>query len=285
MALIDSRGGARRKAPNDTNVLPRPSFTPENDPQTPSPFQADPAPGGMPGTPENPNTGWSGGIENMIRKMAPYNFGSVMGADAGKFNDPNKHDFKYDTLRTLSGFDPRQGFTPDVLAALNRLGYGTFSSSGKDKLSLTGAKNAKDAADFANQDWIYAYDAQNGDTRWNFGGGGAAPQEMPTTPQQQAYGPDPNAQFYAPTLFPSYQPPPQQPQMPAIFSDPNFWQQLVSAMQPQYAPGYSNAPTPSFAGAQYGTSQPPVMQQNPQIMQLLTQLFAGLAGGTNGTSR
>lgn len=105
-----------------------------------------------------------------------YDMSRVMGYDAGKFNDPNKHDFKYDTGRVLSQFDPRQGFTPDVINALNKLDYGTFAGSG-DKLSLTGAKNAKDAADFANQDWIYALKANNGDTKWNFGGGGAAPQD------------------------------------------------------------------------------------------------------------
>lgn len=101
-----------------------------------------------------------------------YNFGRAMGLDEGKFNDPNKHDFKYDTMRTMSQFDPRQGFTPEVIDALNKLDYGTFSGSG-DKLSLSGAKNAKDAADFANQDWIYAHDANSDATKWNFGGGGA----------------------------------------------------------------------------------------------------------------
>jgi hypothetical protein len=105
-------------------------------------------------------------------------YGRLMGYDAGKLGDPNKHDFKYDTGRTLSQFDPRQGITPDVLAALNKLDYGTFSGSG-DKLSLSGAKNAKDAADFANQDWIGAYKAQNDATKWNFGGGGAAPAPAP----------------------------------------------------------------------------------------------------------
>lgn len=269
MALImEGARGLRRKAPNDSDVLSRPSFTAEQDNQSPDLGNA-PDYGNIPaGTPEGPTPN---------PPSNPYNFGSVMGADFGKFTDPNKHDFKYDTLRTLSGFDPRQGFTPAVLSALNALGYGTFSSSGKDRLSLSGAKNAKDAADFSDQDWITAFDAQNGATKWNFGGGGAMPQEP--TPQQAAYGPDPYAQLFAPTLFPSYQPPvQQQPSMPAIFSDANFWSQLVAAMQPQYAPGYSNAPMPNFAGAQYGTSQQPVQQQNPQITQLLTQLFAGLAG-------
>jgi hypothetical protein len=114
-----------------------------------------------------------------IQSTAPVaDYGRLMGYDAGRLGDPNKHDFKYDTGRTLSQFDPRQGITPDVLAALNKLDYGTFSGSG-DKLSLSGAKNAKDAADFANQDWIGAYKAQNDATKWNFGGGGAAPAPAP----------------------------------------------------------------------------------------------------------
>lgn len=156
---------------------------------------AGPAPGGMPGTQGNPNTGVGGGeipgppqgpqlptvpivspTENQPATLRSPNLGNTMGLDPNKFNDPNKHDFKYDTQRTLSAFDPRQGFTPEVLEALNGLGYGTFSSSGGDKLSLSGAKNAKDAADFSDQDWIFAKDANSDATKWNFGGGGAAPQ-------------------------------------------------------------------------------------------------------------
>lgn len=118
---------------------------------------------GVPRTPDSVNTG-----------QPKPNFGRVMGMDEGKFNDPNKHDFKYDVIRKLSEFDPRQGFTPEVIAALNALGYGTFSSKGGDKLTLTGATGSPDAADFADQDWIFAHDAQNDATKWNFGGGGAA---------------------------------------------------------------------------------------------------------------
>lgn len=109
------------------------------------------------------------------------------GYDAGKLNDPNKHDFKYDTARVMSQFDPRQGFTPDVINALNQLDYGTFSGAG-DKLSLSGAKNAKDAGDFANQDWITALKAQNGDTKWNFGGGAVGEQEARQAPQMGGMG-------------------------------------------------------------------------------------------------
>lgn len=108
-----------------------------------------------------------------------YDFGRVIGASAEKFNDPNKKDYKYDVLRTLSKYDPRQGFTQDVLNDLNTLGYGTFSSSGGDKLSLTGAKNAKDAKDFTDLDYIFASKDNSPATKWMMGsddsGGGATP--------------------------------------------------------------------------------------------------------------
>jgi hypothetical protein len=56
------------------------------------------------------------------------------GFDAGKLN--SAHDSpKYQIGRALSQFDPRQGVTPDVLAALNKLGIGEFAGSG-DKLSI-----------------------------------------------------------------------------------------------------------------------------------------------------
>ncbi len=128
----------------------------------PAPNSAPPRPDAPMGLPEGPKP--AGDLSR------------TMGLDSGKFNDPNKHDFKYDTQRLLSRFDPRQGYTPEVIAALNNeLGstYGQFSGSG-DKWSLTGAKGAKDAADFTNQDGIFAHKANSDATKWNFGGGGVA---------------------------------------------------------------------------------------------------------------
>jgi hypothetical protein len=247
-------------------------------------------PGGMPNTEGNPNSGYPGPTPTPTPETPqapnPFNFGNTYGLDPKKFGDPNKKGFKYDTMRAMSGFDPRQGFTADVLKALNALGYGTFSSRGGDKLSLTGARG-HEAADFSDQDWIYAHDAQNDATKWSFGGGG-----WQGSPETAAYGPDPTPDPYG--SIPGPTPPPwgypwpvpqdptgqpQGPEIPPIFSDPAFWQQLVAAMQPQNAPGYSNAPTPNFGGAQYGTSRPPVQQPNTQIQALLSQLFAGMAGG------
>jgi hypothetical protein len=113
------------------------------------------------------------------------NFGRTMGVDKGKFDDPNKHDFKYDSMRVASRFDPKQGFSPEVIDALNKeLGgtYGTYYGGG-DKLGLKDAKGAQDAGDFDPQDWIYAHKAQNDDTKWNFGGGAVANAEAAGAPQ------------------------------------------------------------------------------------------------------
>lgn len=65
---------------------------------------------------------------------------------------------KYQIGRTLSNFDPTQGITPELLAALNALGLGTFSGSGQN-LSITGA------------DPEFGYDASSGDIIRGFQGG------------------------------------------------------------------------------------------------------------------
>jgi hypothetical protein len=58
------------------------------------------------------------------------------GLDAAKI--ARGHDSpKYQIGRVLSNFDPKQGFTPDVLNALNALGIGTFSAN-KDRLTVGG---------------------------------------------------------------------------------------------------------------------------------------------------
>jgi hypothetical protein len=77
-----------------------------------------------------------------------YNTGWLSGYDPGKLLDPNNGSYahaKYAIGRTLSQFDPHGGFSPEVLAALNALGYGMFSGSG-DALSLNGITTAGQAA-------------------------------------------------------------------------------------------------------------------------------------------
>lgn len=98
------------------------------------------APGGMPGTPGNPNTGISGGLGNIAQAVAGLQPGAVQaspakstlgafanrleGFDSGKLNDASYNSPKYAIGRALSGFDPRQGVTDDVLKALNSSGAG-----------------------------------------------------------------------------------------------------------------------------------------------------------------
>jgi hypothetical protein len=95
-------------------------------------------------------------------------FSRLGGYDEGKFN-ANKQDAKYQMGRTFAQFDPRQGITPDVLKALNGLGYGTFSGSG-DKLSLsgltdTGRQNGL-VGDYKDADFIGGFKSGNG--KWGY---------------------------------------------------------------------------------------------------------------------
>lgn len=177
---------------DDPGYMMQDSYPMEPDPN-------DPSHGAEPGGVAGPRS--EGTPQPPTQAPAPppvqYNQGSTVGLDTGKFNDPNKHDFKYDVMRTLSKYDPRKGFSGDVLTDLNTLGYGDFYSSGGDRLSLKNAKNAKDAADFNDQDWIYAFDANNDATKWNFGGGGSY--QEPSLPEGNAkalgipgYQPAPN---------------------------------------------------------------------------------------------
>lgn len=92
-----------------------------------------------------------------------------LGFNRDKLNDPNKHDAKYDMARTLNGFDARQGFNPDSVAALNKLGYGTFSGQG-DKLSLSGltdvGRKAGLTGDYNGADFIEGLHSGNG--KWSY---------------------------------------------------------------------------------------------------------------------
>jgi hypothetical protein len=71
----------------------------------------------------------------------------------------------------LGAYNPLQGVTPDVLAALNKLGYGTFSGSGQN-LGLSGltdvGRSAGLGSDWNPQDFINSYKAQNDSTVWGY---------------------------------------------------------------------------------------------------------------------
>jgi hypothetical protein len=91
------------------------------------------------------------------------------GYNRDKLNDPNKQSAKYIMGRTFAGFDPRQGITPEVLAALNGLGFGSFSGAG-DKLSLAGLTDKGRqhglVGDYEKGDFIEGLKSGNG--KWSY---------------------------------------------------------------------------------------------------------------------
>ncbi len=103
------------------------------------------------------------------------------GIDKGKYD--SGHDSpKYQVLRALSGFDPTQGVTPDVLNALNGLGLGTFSGD-RDKIRVGGQVDPRFNG-FTEFDLIRGFNDQNNpDKKWGFGGTGA-PGQPDHQPQQ-----------------------------------------------------------------------------------------------------
>ena len=104
---------------------------------------------------------------------------AVEGADAGKFAGDHMSP-KYQILRTVSNFDFTKGITPEVLEALNSLGIGTFTSNGRDKVFVTGAKHPEFEGD-TEIDLIRAFG--DGGKAWQYGVGpmGGAP-AVPTLP-------------------------------------------------------------------------------------------------------
>lgn len=109
------------------------------------------------------------GASEPIAAPAPQrDFSRLTGYDEGKFN-ANKNDAKYQMGGVLSQFDPRQGLTPDVISALNGLGYGTFSGQG-DKLSLAGltdkGRQANLQGDYKDADFNVGFKSGNG--KWGY---------------------------------------------------------------------------------------------------------------------
>lgn len=100
------------------------------------------------------------------------------GINAEKFN--GDHDSpKYQVLRTLSHFDPSQGATPEVIAALNQLGLGTFSGA-KDKIRVGGQVDPRFEG-FTEMDLIQGFNDPNNKTKtWGYGA------SNPNAPQQAA---------------------------------------------------------------------------------------------------
>lgn len=129
-----------------------------------------------------PNNGAS------VPAPAAKTYGLSAGYDQAKL--ASGHDSpKYQIGRTLQKFDPQQGVTPEVLAALNALGLGNFSGSG-DKVNIANGDprfNGVTAIDLA-RDFSHA-DGSTGASEWDFGvddgSGGAA--AAPSQPGETLY--------------------------------------------------------------------------------------------------
>lgn len=111
------------------------------------------------------------------KPAGPGAFASQMsGFDTAKFSDLSHNTPKYQLARAMSNFDPRQGITPEVLAALNGLGLGTFEGLDEDEVRLRDGH--ADFGGISEFDLIEGFDGGNG--KWAYQGlNGPAAQPQP----------------------------------------------------------------------------------------------------------
>lgn len=144
----------------------------------------------LPGPPPFPERGAPGSNAEGLHPLANYiRSAQSGGGGAGAFGlegyDADKlasgHDSpKYQIGRTISQFDPSKGITPEVIAALNELGLGTFEALDGDKVRVTG--NVDPRFEGATTiDLIRAFSGPGADPNWQYGAigpneaGGGAP--------------------------------------------------------------------------------------------------------------
>jgi hypothetical protein len=108
-------------------------------------------------------TGAQPGGEAPAATTPAYSKVAPSGWDQAKWDDPNHTSAKYTMRKALDPFNAQQGFTPEAVAALNALGYGTFTGNGQH-LSLSRltdkGRAAKLSGDYQGADFINSY--QNG---------------------------------------------------------------------------------------------------------------------------
>lgn len=124
--------------------------------------------GAVPQPVQAPSAGPAGTPTQTPASPVNLDFSRMTGYDQTKW-DANKQDAKYQMGRTLAQFDPRGGITPEVVEALNKLGYGTFSGQG-DKLALSGltefGRQHKLSGDYTGADFIQGFKSGNG--KWGY---------------------------------------------------------------------------------------------------------------------
>lgn len=126
------------------------------------------------------------------KSLGKYASGGYTAANE-KFNRPwEDRSERYKMMTVLSNFDPKQGITPEVLAALNGAGISgaKFSGSG-DKLNIENLGGDPRLGTGGTADVIKGLKGQNADTAWapwqvDEPGGGAA--TLPTAGMQTGPG-------------------------------------------------------------------------------------------------
>lgn len=163
---------------------------------------------------------------------AAAGYGSAIGnrgyLDMGGINQAkldSGHDSpKYRVLRTLSNFDPSQGVTPEVLAALNSLGLGTVTG-GKDKFSFSGQVDPR-LEGYTDVDAIVGFNDPNKPKAWGYGASNPnAPTEFSNDVRRRPAGPgmeSADMANLAPSAFSAQSP-----------TDSNFFTELMRQLQEQ----------------------------------------------------
>lgn len=144
----------------------------------------------MPDGPLKQMIGAMGPVSSMAAPLPASDYSRLSGGyNREKLNNADHQTAKYQMGRALAGFDPRQGLTPEVLAALNSLGFGNFSGSGQ-KLNLSGLTDKGKAAglrgDYNNADFIEGFAGGNG--KWQYADPFTEAQEAKGAPMGMGVG-------------------------------------------------------------------------------------------------
>jgi hypothetical protein len=132
----------------------------------------------FPGVPES--SGGTGNLADLGASGAKR--GNLEGFDAGKLGNKEHNTPKYQIGRVLEQFDPKAGVTPELLAALNALGIGTFEQLSGDKVRVTGNVDPRFEG-YTTIDLVRGFNGPGGGQAWQYGadngtgggGGSAAP--------------------------------------------------------------------------------------------------------------
>ena len=92
---------------------------------------------------------------------------AMEGFDSGKLGNAEHNTPKYQIARAIQNFDPKAGVTPEVLAALNALGIGTFEGQG-DKVRVSGNMDPRFEG-YTTIDLVRGFRGPGGGQAWQYG--------------------------------------------------------------------------------------------------------------------